>query len=84
MGLSTQECGKSSPATSNFLCLQVRRAAFIHNWQLLGCHGMPRQLLFFEVRMQVASHPPMLPGLRLGLTRCPVAAADSSRDQLCP
>jgi hypothetical protein len=66
---------------------QVRRAAFLHNWQLLGCHGMPRQLQFFEVSRQGprgwrANRP-----CRLGLPS-PVfvslfAAADSSSDQLC-
>lgn len=29
--------------------LQVRRSCFIHHWQLLGCHGEPRQQQFYEV-----------------------------------
>uniref|UniRef100_A0A383VBY3 F-box domain-containing protein n=1 Tax=Tetradesmus obliquus TaxID=3088 RepID=A0A383VBY3_TETOB len=28
--------------------LQVRKASFIRHWQLLGVHGQPRQLQFFE------------------------------------
>lgn len=32
------------------LCCQVRKASFIRHWQLLGVHGQPRQLQFFEVR----------------------------------
>jgi hypothetical protein len=34
--------------------VQVRKASFIRHWQLLGVHGQPRQLQFFEVRQRTA------------------------------
>lgn len=27
---------------------QVRRAAFVHHWRLLGCHGTPRSPQFYD------------------------------------
>jgi len=48
-GLVQDACSCSRPWPCNTGWLQVRRAAFIHHWQLLGCHGEPRQQQFYEV-----------------------------------